>query len=201
MDLNLDTVISTMNEKGYKVFDVGTYNLNLVGIRTLPGKSDTFDDWLCVFYKLGGSWQFHKWQLTTDPGLYYLNNPMRTDGTAILIPGQYRSCWRIGSHQGKYTALTQGTYNGFKVWRDRDKNGSPNYSGKVYTDGAGINCHKAGLDSNSVGKWSAGCQVLKKTADFNELIKLAYKQIAHGMGSTFSYSLLTSEDFKECSLD
>ncbi len=192
MDITLYNLTTAMNNQKYKVFESGEYNLNIVGVRSLPGTPNRFDDYICCFYKVNGAWRFHKWEATTDPGTYWLQYPMRTDGTAILQPGQYRSCWQIGKHNGKYEALTQAGFGIFKVWRDRDRNGTPDYDGKTYLDVGGLNCHKSGIASTQVDKWSAGCQVLASNANFSELMSLAHKQVEHGQGSKFSYTLLTN---------
>lgn len=187
--ITLASVTKEMQKHGYKIFETGNYNLNIVGLRTLPGIPNTFDDTLCIFYKVNGEWNFHSYAMTTDPGFYWLKYPMRVDGTAVLMPGQYRSCWKIGLHQGKYKALVQ---NGspFKVWRDKDRDGYVDYSGPVYTDVQGLNFHHAGTDSQVVEKWSAGCQVLKRLPAWNEAISLTDRQVQSGMGETFSYTLL-----------
>lgn len=185
------TLFDEMKKKGYKVFDADNdYDLTLIGVRTLPGVMNSFDDWITVSYKVSGVWKFHAWPCTTDPGKYWLQNPSRVDGTAVLIPGQYRSCWKLGKHKGQYEALVQNT-SLFKVWRDKDKDNQVDYSGKIYSDVLGLNCHKAGTDSVIVDKWSAGCIVFKRSADFYKLMSLVHEQIDAGHGDTFSYALLT----------
>ncbi len=189
--INLSNIVAEMNKFSYRIFSSGTYNLNLVGLRVLPGTPNTFDDYMAVFYKINGQQQFHLYNITTDPGFYYLRNPMNKGGTAVLIPGQYRSAWKMGTHHG-YKALMQ---NGspFKVWRDKDKDDYVDYNGPVYTDVTGLNCHHAGLNSFTVDSWSAGCIVFKRLAAWNEFIDLCQKQIDHGMGATYTYTLLNWE--------
>jgi hypothetical protein len=58
----------------------------------------------------------------------------------------------------------------------------------------GINIHKAGVDSVQVNNWSEGCQVFKRTADFNQFMLLA-KKAAALHGNRFTYTLITSNDF------
>ena len=188
--MTLTETIAAMKSKGYAVFETGNYNLNLAGLRSMPGRADEFDDILMCFYKVTGVWVCHAWPVTTDPGLYYLKNPTRVDGTAILCPGQYRGCWTFGLHKQTYEALVQGSYTGFKVWRDRDKDGQPDYSGDMYNDVQGLNCHKAGSDSPLVDKWSAGCQVFKRTKDFEAFMTICRKQRESGFGSKFTYTLM-----------
>jgi hypothetical protein len=188
--ISLETVKAKVLEKGYKFFETGDYNLNLVGLRRQPGIPNAFDDVMTVSYKIKDVWQFRTFWMTTDPGTYWLQNPSRVDGTAILIPGQYRSCWKLGLHQGKYEALVQ---NGqpFKVWRDGNKDNTLDYSGKVYSEVGGLNGHHAGTSSTQVDKWSAACMVLARLKDFEALMDLCHKQVAKGKGwDTFTYTLL-----------
>src|SRR5690606_4080192 len=58
------------------------------------------------------------WTITTDPGTYWLNNPINRLGTAILKPNQWIDCWQIGNHKGdpKHPALVQ--VKPVTVWRD-----------------------------------------------------------------------------------
>jgi hypothetical protein len=59
----------------------------------------------------------------------------------------------------------------------------------------GINIHKAGADSTYVENWSEGCQVFKKSADFDAFMVLAHKAAAvHG--KSFTYTLIESSDIK-----
>lgn len=154
------------------------------------------------------TWRVAMWSCTTDPGLYFLNSEKMGDraGTAVLIPNQYRRCWKVGKHgKDKYPALVQ---NGmpFKVWRDHNKDGSLDRSGKVYDDVTGLNCHKAYEwgEGKVIGKnkwisnWSAGCQVSEVSyAHDYILMPMARKQVKKGVGSTFTYTLFDSKDFSD----
>jgi hypothetical protein len=111
-------------------------------------------------------------------------------GVARLVPGQYRGSHAIGLHQGKYEALKQA--KPVKVYRDANKDMT--YDTKLITEGIyGINIHKAGADSTYVENWSEGCQVFKKSADFDEFMGLV-KKAATLHGNSFTYTLLESKD-------
>lgn len=57
----------------------------------------------------------------------------------------------------------------------------------------GINIHKAGDSSVVVDGWSAGCQVLARSFDFNELMNLV--TLATPIwGDRFTYTLLEEKD-------
>jgi len=186
-------LFDALQKKGYTIFtempSILAPNLNIIGLRAKPGTPNAFDDLICFLWQERGAWHLESWAATTDPGTYWLQNPMRVDGTAILCPGQYRGCWALGLHKGQYPALVQAKPDSFAVWRDGDKNVVPNFGGTVYHDAGGINMHHAGEASLKVDKWSAGCQVFARTADYARAMDLI-QQSAATFGPKFSYILL-----------
>jgi hypothetical protein len=189
----IDKIKQAMKAKGYAFFENGDYNLNIIGIRNSDTGSkvtNVFDDLLTVSYKIGDVWHFKKWAATTDPGTKGVKEFHNAQGVARLVPGQYRGSHAIGLHQGKYEALKQA--KPVKVYRDANKDMT--YDTKLITEGIyGINIHKAGADSTYVENWSEGCQVFKKSADFDEFMALV-KKAATLHGNSFTYTLLESKD-------
>jgi hypothetical protein len=189
----IDKIKQAMKVKDYKFFESGDYNINIIGIRnsdTGNKVTNVFDDLLTVSYKIGDVWHFKKWAATTDPGTKGVKEFHNAQGVARLVPGQYRGSHAIGLHQGKYEALKQA--KPVKVYRDANKD--MNYDTKLITEGIyGINIHKAGADSTYVENWSEGCQVFKKSADFDEFMALV-KKAATLHGNSFTYTLLESKD-------
>ena len=159
----LDTVLAVMDKKGYKVFaNEKGFDLNIVGIRTKGLVANKFDDFLSVFYRMHGDWSFNVFNCTTDPGAFYLNNPLAgTMGTAILKEGRYKRSHRIGTHKKKYSALVQNAP--VTVIRDANRDKVLDLdSGTEQTGMFGINIHRANefRESIQVDKWSAGCTVV-----------------------------------------
>jgi hypothetical protein len=189
----IDKIKVAMKAKGYAFFENGDYNINIIGIRNSDTGSkvtNVFDDLLTVSYKIGDVWHFKKWAATTDPGTKGVKEFHNAQGVARLVPGQYRGSHAIGLHQGKYEALKQA--KPVKVYRDANKDMT--YDTKLITEGIyGINIHKAGADSTYVENWSEGCQVFKKSADFDEFMALV-KKAATLHGNSFTYTLLESKD-------
>ena len=187
----------TVKSKGYKWFENGNYNLNIVGIRnsfTNEEVTNKFDDLLTVSYKVGGIWNFHQWDCTTDPGKYYTENLLNPNGVAILVPGQYRGSHVLGMHQGKYKALKQA--KPLKVYRDDNKDNCYDMQPENIHEGIyGINIHRASAygTSTQIDKWSAGCQVIANNQNFDKLIWLAI-QAEEIWGNSFTYTLLNSDD-------
>lgn len=191
-----EAVMAAYEKKGYRFFDGGKdYNVNLFGVRVDNPESNRFDDYLCAVYREGGEWKHHVWSATTDPGRHWLQNPLSPKGTAILMPGQYRSTWKIAKHQGKYEALCQ--RKPVKVWRDNNKDDILDYGCEETQEGLfGINIHRSNPRTQSylVEKWSAGCQVFQKVDDYNLFMEICNKS-AKAFGNSFTYTLFEERDF------
>lgn len=184
----IKALADSLKSLNYEVY-TRPYELNIVGIRKDSTVPNSFDDTMIVFWKDDkGNSVGEKYEITTDPGTYWLTKPMNVDGTAILKEGQYVKSHGIGKHRGKYDALTQ--KRNVTVYRDYDRNAILDFNnGKETTGLYGINIHKAGSDSSSVDKWSAGCQVFKREADFNEFMGFAKKH-KDLYGNDFTYTLI-----------
>lgn len=185
--IQLTSLIAAMERKKYRVFDSGKpYNLNLAGIRSGDPAPNVFNDQLWVFWKTETGWDTKTYCITTDPGLYWLQNPMNLSGTGILKPGQYPGLWKIGIHK-TYEALVQKMP--CTLIRDYNRDNKLDYgSGREETGLFGINLHHAGENSAAIDRFSAGCQVFKRIVDFNEFMDLARK--ARGIwGNSFTYTL------------
>ncbi len=192
----LETTLSAMGNKGYRIFRNETgFDLNIVGIRTKELQANRFDDFLTIFYRIHGEWLFNVFKCTTDPGAYWLKNPMSGKGTAILKEGQYRNAYRVGKHRGQYEALVQNSP--LTVIRDvtRDKKLDLK-SGHEETGMFGINIHRASKfhESIQVDKWSAGCQVICDPAQYQFFMKLC-RLGRESFGNSFTYTLLHELDF------
>lgn len=184
-----------LKKKGYVYFDKGAFNLNLIGVRASGNKiTNAFDDVLVVIYKDKNNNTIKRcFSFTTDPGLYYMKNNLSPKGCAIVKEGQYRGLWKVGLHQGKYRALVQN--KPIKVYRDNNKDNYYDLLPNKIEEGVfGINLHKAGKDSIQVDKWSAGCQVISSSLEFDHFMELVDKQIKNEMGNTFTYTLLNESD-------
>jgi hypothetical protein len=180
---------------GYAYFTKGVYNLNIIGVRR-DGLSVTnkFDDYLVVLYNTDTVTKRQIYTITTDPGKYYMNNPISKKGTAILVPGQYRGGWKIGKHKNQYQALVQ--TRPVKVFRDTNLDSIYDLKPQTKENGVfGINIHKSNpyVESTLVDKWSAGCQVFSDPKEFASFMKLCKKQ-KEIFGDSFTYTLINESD-------
>jgi hypothetical protein len=174
MSYTREQIEAAVKAKGYAWFDDATnkgFDVNIVGIRnSATGQvvTNAFDDTLTISYKENGQWKFHSWPATTDPGKKGVLEYHNAAGVARLVEGQYRGSHTIRLHQGKYEALGQA--KNVKVYRDANKNLTYDET-KIQEGIFGINIHKAGADSTYVENWSEGCQVFKKSANFERVKK------------------------------
>lgn len=198
--LNKVNLKDILKSKNYIYFEKGFYNLNIIGVRTIPidnHVTNVYDDALIVEYKTNENINKRViYPITTKPGLTSLNKLSSHKGCAILVPGQYRGCWQIGLHKGKYTALVQ--RKPVKVYRDNNLDTTYDLNPKTIENGVfGINIHRSGdkITSYNVNNWSAGCQVFSNPRDFNSFINLCLT--AEEMwGNSFTYTLLEEKDLE-----
>lgn len=188
-------VADAMARKGYAYFRNGDYNLNIIGIRSDQNRKVTnkFDDYLLVLYYVDKQLNIKVYNITTEPGRYYIQNKLgNPKGTAILVPGQYRGCWQIGKHNGKYDALVQ--VKPVAVYRDSNKDMMYDYN-KTDKGLFGINIHRSNPygTSATIDNWSAGCQVFANSKDFAEFMELCNEQRKR-YGNSFTYTLLDERD-------
>lgn len=206
MEKKLKTLIENtdfekvMKKLGYAFFTNGDYNVNIIGVRNLLDgvvQSDKYNDAIVMLYKVNGKWKKEIWDATTDPSLKLLKAPSNAKGTAILVPGQYRSVYAIDLHNGKYMALCQRLGN-VKVYRDSNRDNKLDFNkAKIDTGMFGINIHRASAYNvaETIGSYSAGCQVFKSYKDFDKFMDICEKSRAK-FGNKFTYTLLTTDQLK-----
>lgn len=184
-----------MRDAGMMVF-TKPFDATLGGIRTKDNKSGKFNDWLfmSMFTANGGIISVIV-EGTTDAGLFYRENPMQVDGTAIIQHGV--------QHRGAYTYMKKGGHRGqeafrntgkMSYWRDANRDKYLDFDGDVRHAIYNTNGHDMGTVGNNVGKWSAGCW-----GSVNENMDLLYimaqLQGEHGNGDKFSFAMLHENDF------
>ena len=187
-----EDILTWVKSKGFVTFETKKWDLNIIGVRRKTGTVNKFDDKIFVVCRDdSGILKMWSWTVTTDPGLYWMKSTMNSRGCAALVSGQYRGAWELGLHSGK-EALRQ--IKPVKTYRDNNKNDVLDLDPRSITEGLyGINLHRAGRNSSSVDKWSAGCQVWAMDKDFVEFITLCKKQISFNGYKTFTYTLLEED--------
>lgn len=190
----------TLENKGYSFFDNNKkFNLNIVGVRNSSHDPSKFDDMLALIHRDDdGEWRVLTYEITTEPGPSILRSPINPNGTAILVPGQYRGVYKIGSHGGSFRHVALVQRNGpVKVWRDQNRNKTIeiNHDTLVEEGMFGINIHRHASEDEReyVRGSSAGCQVFKNSAHFGQFLSVC-NRAADLFGNSFTYTLIEEKD-------
>lgn len=194
MRRNLRTILTVFRSRGYEI-RTRPFELNIVGIRSDAVNANRFDDWLVVMFKNDrGRWQYHEFPATTDPGTYYLHNPIATinsqglKGTAILAQGQW-DVYKIAKHRRQYDALCQ-RRGKVTVVRDYNRDSLLDFNNGIPDTGNfGINIHRPSGNDDSVDRDSAGCTVLARRSDFDTVMNMA-RHHRDLYGNAFMYTLI-----------
>ncbi len=173
-------ILRVLRGKEYQVDIDG--KINIIGVRSVPGRPNKFDDRLHLVWWDRTHWEHKVFPCTCDPGTYWVDNPSNVDGAATMEPGQYVNAYVWGLHRGKYEALCQ---RGGPIQFRRTETVN-----ELEEDYIGANIHHAGVDSENVDKWSAACQVFKRLEDWNMAIGI-WKSSGQ---EAFTYTLLLSTD-------
>lgn len=177
---------------GHDWFHAGPFDLNLVGIRVLPGAPNRFDDWLCVAYLDDYGPRFERFPATLDPGRDWLVDKANTNGSFIVAPGQYPGVYARGLHKGKTPCLVP--VGDLKGWRDRNGDNVADRTGPLSTATplSGIQIHGRGRNTAPAGvdRYSDACTVTAYEVDLQRLLALLEAQAERGFGSRVTYTVL-----------
>lgn len=189
---------SLFEKLNYDYFEKGKYNLNIIGVRSnnFDKVTNFYDDYLVVIYNDSNNKPVRKvYTITTEPGMYYIKTHFTNPkGTAILVEGQYKGCYKLGYHNNSYKALVQ--CKPVKVYRDNNHDDIYDLDPNTIEKGNfGINIHRSDRNfvRRTVDKYSAGCQVFNDARDFDEFIYLCEKQ-SRIYGNSFTYTLIKETD-------
>lgn len=206
MNLHLVVLLKQLfADKGHTFFDGKIpYNLNIIGVRSPERVAGKFDDKILLVHRDDKhKWQWHEFKATTDTGEFYLRQPLSKDGTAIILPNQYKGVYKLGIHgrtwaSGGYKALEQ--VKNFTYIRDNNRDNVLDIDNidlnAIFEANLKTNLHRASkwqiLDF--IGKYSAGCQVIQDPKDFDILINACEQSIERGLPNSFTYTLINEED-------
>ena len=184
-------ILTKIQEKyGFMVFDDGPYDLNIIAVRNLENNANQYDDKLHVCYlSEDGHWREDIFQVSTDPGRYWLEKEDYKACAVYAHPQQARGAYKVGMHRGKYEALVQ--WRPVLYWRDENKDEKADYGGEVFKDTIGLNIHRSSIhDSDEINKYSAGCIVFSKMAEWEAFMELVHKQKRIMGFHTFTFTLI-----------
>lgn len=200
--------------------DSSEYATNIVGIRginpDLTLNDNKLDEWndLYVLFGINNKKDVRPYLVakgTTDASKYWTTSSgARSDGPPFIIPDQsYKDVWTEGAHSPPgypviEPALIARTGRGMPIVRDRNKSGTldPNEQNSTVEYNGSINMHH-GRDAGeaSIGKSSAGCQVIRATSDWAKAVEAWQSDYLYRRANTqaakrqvkFDYVLLLGE--------
>lgn len=176
--------------------------LTLIGVRSPERTAGRFDDRIhALRFDADGNLWHAEYEATVDPGAYYseAGNLMNRDGVARLVSPQHiPGMFAPGPHgQSKYRALRQVAPALFDREDDGDHVHGNDPTPKrihaiIYANlhAASSRPYEVDVAPELVGRWSAACQVIRRTVDFRELMGLVDDHIAAGHPAVFDYTLL-----------
>lgn len=193
-------VVRAMEARSYEVFrGKRAPDVNLVGLRAVPGTIDTFDDLLLTFWRDPASpegedrWLGSAWPCTLDPGKPSLEHPSRADGTADMAIGQVRHAFKRGWHHpgtaGAYPCLVPALpipVNRYRTLADFLL-GKGELSSSWSTQ---IHHANSVHPSTIVGAWSEGCCVLADARHLSELLAIYDRNVAAHNGDTLTITII-----------
>jgi hypothetical protein len=192
----INKLVRFMQSKGYIVYDKPGL-LNIIGMRTKDDGTVTnkFDDIIYAFFRnKNNNWELIEYVVTTTPGFKPKTKEL-PNKVAVLALGQYIDQYKIGLHQGKkdHKCLKYAK----SIVHRNDKAGSYNYKASTQEGSFGINIHRSNKSGsgNNVFNWSEGCQVFKKSNQFDQFMNLCEQQETLTNKNTFTYTLCRKSDF------
>lgn len=191
INLSLKDLQEAYAKKKYPVKKFG-----LFGVRSQSPVLDFFND-LVGWYAVddNGVWTYAAYNATTKPGIASLKDFSNPNGCAVVVPGFYSNLFVLGYHKNnpKHPAFVENiNAPAIRVWRDKNKDDTIQIGGKVYVGYFGINLHRADekIITQTVGLWSAGCQVIQRATSLMALRKKAKES---GLPA-FDYALFDQAD-------
>ena len=171
-------------------FDGTPLALNLLGIRgylngrAVKNEPNAYNDTIAaVWIDRRGNPRVREYQGSVDPGHCYTDTRIERQGCAHLVDGQY--LYQRGRHNDQPALVQAGPVT---VWRDRDLDHDQNPGETRETGNFGIDIHSGGTGTE-VGRWTAGCQVVRGGEggpNWQELLELIESHPHH----KFRYTLV-----------
>lgn len=209
----LEQVRAVMLAKGYRFFEKGDYNLNLIAVRENDVFENTFSDTLYIAHKVNGIWTMPTLPFTTLAGTLGRGgekNPLTgaqtgtgVDGTAIVLEGQYPQGLKYitGGLRYPFTQFLQQN-RPFNYLRDNDRDGLISRNSAVRQTGNFFTHWHAmsplGVPSRQVNyvhsAWSQGCMGNDAIAWFGGVMPVVRRAVKL-WGTVFTKTLLHANDF------
>ena len=192
-DPNVEIIISYLEEKGYKVNDdIGI--LNILALRNKDNGviTNKFDDIIYILWKKeNGNWNLLEANITTVPGFIEGEKEL-FDDEKILVNAQYVD--ELELYEGDETYLF---FKDCHVYINTDIKKYNWKSEKIKTNGVKITTANTKGSQEDVFETAInGAQVFKSVNQYNQFINLCRNQINKWGKKTFTYTLVSKNDFE-----
>lgn len=204
--MNYDSLKKVILAKKYIWFEK-PFELNIVGVRTSLIHPNIYNDIMCIaFLDEKGVKNYFTYTITTLPGKFWLNEPSRPEGCAIVMPGQYLNIYVKGihGHTRPHEALIQ-YGSGINIWRDNDRDDIPEFEGPKVTIeknvfiGANLHASWAKGERFMIDKDSAACQVAAENENHEQyLMQNVYNLEKHVLGYIPTCAQIMADKAKKC---
>lgn len=185
--ITLESVVAELSVLNYKNIETA----HIIGFRTPRYNRKCCNKFVDYIALIVDGKLYGPWPATTRPGLYYTKKPMNGRDTCSIYPSQYIDSFQTGIFK-TYTAIRQ--IKPIKYYVDDNKDAyHDDDEAKTQIAIRSTHIHKAGRASLLVDRWSAGCQVFAKEADFNTFMKLVDKKGSGSNRNIYTYTLLNWE--------
>jgi hypothetical protein len=137
------------------------------------------------------------YEATTEPGSFYVEYPLNSNGAARMAFGQYKA-WIDGYHNGTQPALVQ--RGDVRVHRDKNKDGKRSASDPMDVgDDFGINQHSTSpsFDKDEIDRYSAGCLVGRNYDEHLKFLATVRKDPRYIMNKSYLFvaAVIAGDDF------
>jgi len=190
-----DKIIYYMKREGYQVF-TGKGNYNIVYIEGMSldetandNEPNEFNDLRMVIEVVNDQPRIvNKWEATTEPGIYYTENPQDFRGAFRIQAGQY-TAWQLDYHWGSGGDVQEALIQVKPISGYRDYYQKYTRDGDVYTGFYDINQHHANDSSfDNIGLYGAGCLVGQTKAGHEEFLEILRSDIRYQKNPNFVFT-------------
>jgi hypothetical protein len=181
--------IAYCKKKGYTIKDFNIIYFEGLNTDLVTKNNDALDEWNDVRAVITSDGQvLMACSATCEPGRFYTDNPLNSNGAARLALGEHKDAWCFGYHHDQWALVQCGNV---KIYRDKNQDGFRTGDAVFVGSSYGINQHTTKNPTTLIGKWSAGCCVGKFPETHKEFMRMCK---ASGLG-LFSAILIDGSDF------
>jgi hypothetical protein len=182
--------IAYLNSKGFKISKYNIIYFEGINTDLVTVNDDRINGWNDVRSIISDTGEVLVCcAATTEPGWYYRQNRLNSEGAAQLAFGQHLAAWEIGDHKGQLALVQCGN---LKIYRDGNEDGLRKGDPVFVGDNFGLNQHTTTNAPDLVGRWSAGCLVGQFSATHYNIFMPIVKQMGV---AKFDTTLIPGDEF------